>query len=109
MSKLLLERFLVFALCLALPHVAAASSPSKPDTLTLFFNGATENLDAVQEEVARLMEPAGFVVDWKPMADRRAGESFPYLVTVDFRGTCSARSAITVPGSTLGVRSLAST
>jgi hypothetical protein len=107
--SILLERFLVLAVCLVSPHVAAASSPSKLETLTLFVKGATENMEVVREEVARLMEPAGFAVDWKKMSERKAGEDFAHLATVDFQGSCTVNAASPPAGSRSNVRSLAST
>ena len=107
--SILLVRFLVFAVCLALPRLADASSPSKLETVTLFAKNAPESMNVLREEVARLMEPAGFTVEWKNMADRRVGEDFAHLVTVDFKGSCGVNSAAPPANSGSDVRSLAST
>jgi hypothetical protein len=66
-------------------------------------------MDVLREEVARLMEPAGFTVEWRDISKRRAGEDFAHLATVDFRGTCSVTQAASPSASIPEVRSLAST
>lgn len=80
MSKLLLRCLVTTAL--ALPCLAA-------DTLTVFVKGSSPALAVARAEVARLMEPAGFLVDWRDMSDRRAGEDFHRLVVVELKGNCS--------------------
>ena len=107
--SILLARFLVFAVCLALPQVSAATSASKLDTLTIFAKNAPEHMDALRDEVARLMESAGFAVEWRNMSERRAGEDFAHLATVDFRGSCAVHLATPPVGSAADMRSLAST
>ena len=107
--SILLVRFLVFAVCLALPRLADATPPPKLETITLFAKSAPENIDVLRDEVARLMEPAGFTVDWKNMSERRIGEDFAHLVTVDFKGSCAVNSAAPPVSSATDLRSLAST
>ena len=99
MSKLPL-RFLFFA-AFALPCLAV-------DTLTIFVRGSSPALDSARQEVDRLMEPAGFSVNWKSMADRRAGDDFSRLVVVELKGNCTITGAIP-NGLSTDIRSLAST
>ena len=98
MSKLLLRTF-VFA-ALFLPCLAV-------DTLTIFVKGRSPALDSARSEVARLMEPAGFSVDWKDISERRTGDDFARLVIVELKGNCSAGSA--GASGSVDIRSLAST
>ena len=56
-----------------------------------------------------LMEPAGFAVEWKNMSERRAGEDYAHLATVDFKGGCAVNSANAPSNSAGDLRSLAST
>jgi hypothetical protein len=105
MSKLL-ARFLVQSACLVLP-LAAANTPAS-ESITIFVKGRSASLNAMRTEVARLMEPTGLTLEWKDIADRRAGEDFPRLVTVELRGQCDA-SLTAAGGPSQAVRSLAST
>jgi len=107
MSKLLV-RFLVYSVGLTLPLCAGAPVVPQPEPLTIFVKGQSEALDFMRAEVARLLEPTGLSVEWKRMSERRAGEDFARLVTVELRGQCSAMLSGPRDGAT-DVRALAST
>lgn len=105
MSKLLL-RFLVYSVCACFPSIAVAGSVS--EVLTIFVKGSSPSLTPARAEVARLMAPAGFQVEWKDISERRPGLDFARLVIVELRGNCAAPVNLAVPSS-VDTRSLAST
>jgi cytochrome c553 len=45
---------------------------------------------ALHEELARLVAPIGLSVEWKSLAEPRAGDSVPALVVINFQGRCDA-------------------
>lgn len=107
MSRLLI-RYLVYSVSLLLPLGVAGRSVSDPETLTIFVKGDSPALEPARAEVARLMEPAGYTVDWKNLKDRKAGEDYANLVVVELRGTCMAPMGATERANPK-VRALAST
>ena len=80
--------------------------PCSAETLTVFTSGTAEPADAVRQEVNRLMEPAGYTLDWKNMTDRKVGEDFANLIVVRYQGACDSKVA---PPPGLAARPLAST
>jgi hypothetical protein len=104
--SILLTRLLVFSACLVVPSLAETIPPSSRQTLTIFVKGAPSGMAVIRGEVARLMEPVGFDVEWKDFSDRRSGEDFAQLARVDFNGSCEVNTA---PPSRSTDASLAST
>jgi hypothetical protein len=80
--------------------------PCSAETLTIFTSGTAEPADAVRAEVGRLLEPAGYTVEWKNMSDRKVGEDFANLIVVRYQGACDPKIA---PPPGLAARPLAST
>jgi hypothetical protein len=55
---------------------------------------SAEALLEMENEVAAIMKPSGLQFDWRMMKDRRAGESFPDLVVVNFKGSCQTERPV---------------
>jgi hypothetical protein len=87
-----MSKLLVTLVVVALPGIAA-------DTLTVFLKGTSPALDSARVEVARLMQPAGFSVEWKDIAERRIGADYSRLVVVELKGVCSPGQAVGEAGS----------
>ncbi len=73
-------------LCAPAPVMAASAV-----TLVLQFDQAysTESVDAMEQEVSKIVRESGLKVDWRLLADVHSSESFDSLVVVRFRGACS--------------------
>ncbi len=96
-------------LLLGIAVLVLAARTSRAETLTIFTTGSIDATESMRSEVARLIAPAGFGIEWKSMSERRAGEDFSNLLVVRFQGACSSEVAPPPVASAVPVRSLAST
>jgi hypothetical protein len=56
-----------------------------------------ESRQVMQEELRRLLRPAGIEVVWKDSAGRKAGEDFELIAVSSFYGSCSLEASPHVP------------
>lgn len=68
-----------------------------PAPLTILFRFEAANspiaLKEMKRELGTLLEPLGFVPEWRDRADTAAADSFRQIVLVDFRGRCLMEAA----------------
>jgi len=102
-------RFTAVVVCLfACAPVWAGMRPSPQIAVYYDFDQAPPpaSLVAMENEVARIMHPAGLSFVWRDLAERTAEEVFSDLVVIRFHGNCNASAPIPRepirPGASLG-------
>ncbi len=70
----------------------AASAPSIAIFVDFENQPSVASVTEMKMEVAAILEPAGLSLNWRSLNDRGAGESFPDLVVLKFRGSCQVRN-----------------
>jgi hypothetical protein len=111
----------VFALLLALfcllitvvsPGSAASPRPATAKLAVYLKTEASQSvrpLDSLKRELARLMQTAGYELEWRGPQDSRV-DTGAFLAVVELRGACETPSETPSPGSSLPVMAdLAST
>jgi hypothetical protein len=111
----------VFALLLALccllitvvsPSWAASPRPAAAKLAVYLKTDASQSvrpLDSMKQELARLMQTAGYELEWRGPQDSHI-DTGAFLAVVELRGDCQAPSGSLPPGSALrGLADLAST
>lgn len=101
MSKLL-TLFLILLVCpLLLAEPLVGKRPPEAAHLTIFLSRVSDPvpIQSMQIEVQRILEPAGIRIEWKNWTDRRAGEDYTHLASIEFQGDCSPAPVVTLPGS----------
>src|SRR5436190_360974 len=82
------------ALCVALlTSLAVLHSQSPERSLGIFlkfeFAPSPESLQAMKAEVTRILEPTGFLLQWRSLDDNRGNESFSQIMVFQFHGACT--------------------
>jgi hypothetical protein len=72
--------------------LTAGDTPAIAVFLDFESDPSSAALSEMKHETAEILKPSGLEFDWHLMRDRRAGESFPDLVVVTLRGSCSANA-----------------
>jgi hypothetical protein len=112
----------VFALLLALccllitvvsPGWAASLRPATTAKLAVYLkteaSQSVRPLDSMKRELSRLMQTAGYELEWRGPQDSHI-DTGAFLAVVELRGNCEAPSGNLAPGSALpGMADLAST
>jgi len=49
---------------------------------------SAKSIEAMKKEAAKLLDPAGYVLDWRALKQNRGNESFANIVVVKFHGKC---------------------
>jgi hypothetical protein len=108
---------LVLALCCLLITVVSPSWAASPRPATAKLavylktaaSQAARPLDSMKRELSRLMQTAGYALEWRGPQDSNIDTS-AFLAVVELRGDCEAASGSLLRGSTLpGMSGLAST
>ena len=55
-----------------------------------------QSVDAMKKEAAKLMDSAGYVLDWRALKQNRGTESFANVVVVKFHGKCKLEYPVAV-------------
>jgi hypothetical protein len=83
--------------------LAAVCAQAQTRTLGLYAGPARGLNDqsrlAMQEELARLLAPAGIEIIWKDSSARRSGEDFELIAVSSFEGSCSLEGPHQIPVS----------
>lgn len=53
---------------------------------------SSASVSQMKQEVATILKPSGLLLDWRTLNSRSAGESFPDLVVLKFKGSCQVRN-----------------
>src|SRR5687767_3194000 len=80
------------AVILGLMAAFAALSQTAPRSIGIFIQfeatPASQSVVVMKSEVARILKPAGFTINWRSLEENRGSEAFSDILVVKFHGKC---------------------
>jgi len=80
------------AVILGLMAAFAALSQTAPRSIGIFIQfeaaPASQSVVVMKSEVARILKPTGFTINWRSLEENRGSEAFSDILVVKFHGKC---------------------